>query len=95
MRCCPASDWTSGARSADYPGYDKIIAGLAAETFETQVARCAWVGTPERILDTLGGYKRQIGDFEIASLQLNFNDIPLAAAEASMRLFGDRVLPRL
>ncbi len=49
----PASDWTSGARSADYPG-------------------C-----------------------EIASLQLNFNDIPLAAAEASMRLFGDRVLPRL
>ncbi|MBV8458480.1 MAG: LLM class flavin-dependent oxidoreductase [Acetobacteraceae bacterium] len=42
-----ASDWTSGASSADYPSYDKIIAGLAAERFETQVAKCAaWVGTP-------------------------------------------------
>ena len=47
-----ASGWTSGASSADYPGYDKVIAGLAAETFETQVAKCAaWIGTPARILD--------------------------------------------
>ena len=90
------SGWISGAASADYPGYDKVIAGLAAETFESQVAKCAaWVGTPERILDTVATYRRQIGDFEIASLQLNFNDIPLAEAEASMRLFGERVLPRL
>jgi len=91
-----ASDWTAGASSADYPGYDKVIAGLAAETFETQVAKCAaWVGTPARILDTVATYRRQIGEFEIASLQVNFNDIPLAAAEASMRLFGETVLPRL
>jgi hypothetical protein len=26
---------------------------------------------------------------------VNFNDIPLAAAEASMRLFGERVLPKV
>lgn len=91
-----ASDWVSGERSADYPGYDKIIAGLAAEDFDTQVAKCAaWVGTPERILDAAATYRRQVGDFEIASLQVNFNDIPLPAAEASMRLFGERVLPRL
>jgi alkanesulfonate monooxygenase SsuD/methylene tetrahydromethanopterin reductase-like flavin-dependent oxidoreductase (luciferase family) len=55
----------------------------------------AWVGTPERILDAVATYTRQIGDFEIASLQVNFNDVPLEAAEASMRLFGERVLPRL
>jgi alkanesulfonate monooxygenase SsuD/methylene tetrahydromethanopterin reductase-like flavin-dependent oxidoreductase (luciferase family) len=91
-----ASDWTSGARSADYPGYDKVIAGLAHETFETQVEKCAaWVGTPERILDTIASYRAQIGSFEIASLQVNFNDLPLAVAEASMRLFGESVLPRL
>ncbi len=91
-----ASDWTAGASSADYPGYEKVIAGLAAETFDTQVAKCAaWVGTPERILDTVATYRRLIGEFEIASLQINFNDIPLAAAESSMRLFGERVLPRL
>ena len=91
-----ASDWTAGTTSADYPGYDTLIAGLAAETFETQVAKCAaWVGTPARILDMVADYRHQIGDFEIASLQVNFNDLPLDAAEASMRLFGEAVLPRL
>ena len=81
-----ASEWTTGAASADYPGYDKTIAALARETFETQVAKCAaWIGTPERILDTV----------EIASLQVNFNDVPLTAAMDSMRLFGEKVLPRL
>jgi alkanesulfonate monooxygenase SsuD/methylene tetrahydromethanopterin reductase-like flavin-dependent oxidoreductase (luciferase family) len=91
-----ASDWTSGAQSVDYPGYDQIIAALARETFETQVEKCAaWVGTPERILDTIATYHAQIGPFEIASLQVNFNDLPLAAAEGSMHLFGESVLPRL
>jgi alkanesulfonate monooxygenase SsuD/methylene tetrahydromethanopterin reductase-like flavin-dependent oxidoreductase (luciferase family) len=91
-----ASDWTAGVSSADYPGYDKVIAALALKTFETQVEKCAaWVGTPERILDTIATYRGQIGDFEIASLQVNFNDIPLTAAEASMRLFGEKVLPRM
>jgi alkanesulfonate monooxygenase SsuD/methylene tetrahydromethanopterin reductase-like flavin-dependent oxidoreductase (luciferase family) len=91
-----ASDWTSGARSADYPGYDKVIEMLSRETFETQVEKCAaWVGTPERILNTISSYQAQIGAFEIASLQVNFNDLPLAAAEQSMRLFGESVLPRL
>jgi alkanesulfonate monooxygenase SsuD/methylene tetrahydromethanopterin reductase-like flavin-dependent oxidoreductase (luciferase family) len=91
-----ASDWLTGETSADYPGYDKIIAALSQETFETQVEKCAaWVGTPQRILDTVQSYRRRIGDFEIASLQVNFNDIELADAQASMRLFGEEVLPRL
>lgn len=89
-----ASDWITGANSVDYKGYDQVIAVLAAETFDTQVAKCAaWVGTPERILDTIATYQRQVGGFEIASLQVNFNDVPLAAAEASMRLFGEQVIP--
>ena len=71
-----ASDWMAGERSADYPGYDKIIAALSRDTFETQVEKCAaWVGTPQRILDTVATYRRQIGDFEIASVQVNFNDM--------------------
>jgi alkanesulfonate monooxygenase SsuD/methylene tetrahydromethanopterin reductase-like flavin-dependent oxidoreductase (luciferase family) len=91
-----ASEWTTGASSADYPGYDKVIEGLSRENFDTQVAKCAaWVGTPERILDTIASYRRQVGDFEIASLQVNFNDVPLDAAMDSMRLFGERVLPRV
>ncbi len=91
-----ASDWMAGERSADYPNYDKIIAALSRETFETQVEKCAaWIGTPQRILDTIGSYRRQIGDFEIASLQVMFNTIEPADAQASMRLFGEEVLPRL
>jgi alkanesulfonate monooxygenase SsuD/methylene tetrahydromethanopterin reductase-like flavin-dependent oxidoreductase (luciferase family) len=91
-----ASDWMSGETSTDYPGYDKIIAMLARDDFDSQVAKCAaWVGTPQRILDTVATYRGQIGDFEIASLQVNFNDITLADAQASMRLFGEAVLPRL
>jgi alkanesulfonate monooxygenase SsuD/methylene tetrahydromethanopterin reductase-like flavin-dependent oxidoreductase (luciferase family) len=91
-----ASAWMSGERSADYPGYDKIVAALSRETFETQVEKCAaWVGTPDCILDTIASYQLQVGGFDIASLQVNFNDLPLADAEASMRLFGDRVLGKL
>lgn len=91
-----AGDWIGGAASTDYPGYDKVIAGLARENFETQVAKCAaWVGTPECILDTAATYANQVGGFEVASLQVSFNDIALADAEASMRLYGERVLPRL
>jgi alkanesulfonate monooxygenase SsuD/methylene tetrahydromethanopterin reductase-like flavin-dependent oxidoreductase (luciferase family) len=91
-----ASDWVQGESSADYPGYDKIIAMLSRDDFDSQVAKCAaWVGTPARILDAVATYQRQIGDFEIASLQVNFNDIALTDAQASMRLFGEEVLPRL
>ena len=86
----------SGENSADYPGYDKIIAGLSRETFDTQVEKCAaWVGTPDRILDTIASYQQQVGGFEIASVQVNFNDLPVTDAEASMRLFGEKVLPRV
>ncbi len=91
-----ASEWISGKSSADYPGYDKVIAGLSRENFDTQVAKCAaWVGTPERIRDTIATYQRQVGGFEIASLQVNFNNMSLSDSEASMRLFGAQVLPRV
>jgi alkanesulfonate monooxygenase SsuD/methylene tetrahydromethanopterin reductase-like flavin-dependent oxidoreductase (luciferase family) len=90
-----ASDWLSGMRSADYPNYDKLIAGLKAETFESQVAKnAAWVGTPESICDQIADFTRVVGPFESASLQVNFNLVPLDAAQRSTRLFGERVMPR-
>jgi alkanesulfonate monooxygenase SsuD/methylene tetrahydromethanopterin reductase-like flavin-dependent oxidoreductase (luciferase family) len=90
-----ASAWTEGLRSADYPGYDRIIAGLAAETFETQVAKgAAWVGEPERLVERIAAYRELVGGFDSASLQVNFNTIDGATAERSMRLFAERVMPR-
>ena len=35
------------------------------------------------------------GGFEIASLQVNFNDLPMDVAERSMRLFAEQVIPQV
>jgi alkanesulfonate monooxygenase SsuD/methylene tetrahydromethanopterin reductase-like flavin-dependent oxidoreductase (luciferase family) len=91
-----ASAWTTGADSADYPGYDKIIAGLAEQDFEKQVASgAAWVGTPRQIVEQVREYDARVGGFEHASLQVNFNTIARTDAEASMRLFAREVMPRV
>lgn len=89
-----ASDWTSGTTANDYPNYDKIIAGLRKETFESQVKKgAAWVGTPQELRSQIAEYYDQVGGFEVASMQVNFNTIPVEAAEASMRLFSQEVMP--
>jgi alkanesulfonate monooxygenase SsuD/methylene tetrahydromethanopterin reductase-like flavin-dependent oxidoreductase (luciferase family) len=90
-----ASAWTEGLSSKDYPGYDKIIAGLAAESFESQVQKgAAWIGSPEEITEHIAAYDNLVGGFEIASLQVNFNTVPVEAAQRSMRLFAEKVMPR-
>ena len=90
-----ASDWTGGMSSADYPGYDKIIAGIKKETFETQTAKgAAWIGTPAEICDTIADYQRKTGGFESASLQVNFNTVSLEDGARSMRLFSETVMPK-
>ncbi|MEO1431197.1 MAG: LLM class flavin-dependent oxidoreductase [Cyanobacteria bacterium J06633_8] len=89
-----ASDWTSGRSSRDYPNYDKIIAGLEKETFETQVKKgAAWIGTPKELREAIADYYHEVGGFNIASMQVNFNTLPVEAAEASMRLFSKQVMP--
>jgi alkanesulfonate monooxygenase SsuD/methylene tetrahydromethanopterin reductase-like flavin-dependent oxidoreductase (luciferase family) len=90
-----ASDWLDGPTSTDYPGYDKIIAGLRASNAAEQIAAGgAWVGSPEEIAATITRLQRECGPFEHASLQVNFNTMPYAAALASMRLFARDVMPR-
>ena len=89
-----AGHWLRGAASPDYPGYDKIIAILDQETFESQVEKsAAWVGEPATLRRTIADYHALVGGFEIASLQVNFNTVPLAEARESMRLFGTEVIP--
>lgn len=89
-----ASHWTGGTTSKDYPGYDKIIAGLAKDSFESQVEKgAAWVGTPADIRQRIAEYRDFTGGFEIASLQVNFNTISYEDALASMRLFSQEVMP--
>jgi len=91
-----ASDWTDGVSSADYPGYDKMVAALSEETFESQVAKgAAWVGSPDDLIEQVREYNDAVGGFEIASLQVNFNTLSLQDAEASMRIFAKEVMPQL
>jgi alkanesulfonate monooxygenase SsuD/methylene tetrahydromethanopterin reductase-like flavin-dependent oxidoreductase (luciferase family) len=90
-----ASDWLDGPISKDYPGYDKVIAALRASNAAEQIASGgAWIGSPEEIAATIARLQREFGGFEHASLQVNFNTMPYAAALASMRLFAGEVMPR-
>jgi len=89
-----AGDWIEGLSSKDYPGYDKVIAKLKDASMESMVASgAAWIGSPREIIATIGGLARDYGQFEHASLQINFNVIPRDMALASLRLFGTEVLP--
>ncbi|MGH7094302.1 MAG: LLM class flavin-dependent oxidoreductase, partial [Stellaceae bacterium] len=90
-----ASDWLDGQTSQDYPGYDRIIAGLRASNAADQMAAGgAWVGSPDEIAATITRLQRDFGGFEHASLQVNFNLMPTEAAFASLRLFAREVMPR-
>jgi len=90
-----ASDWLDGRAFKDYPGYDKVIAGLRASNAKEQIASgSAWIGSPDEIAAAIARLADDFGGFEHASLQVNFNTMPFAPALASMRLFAREVMPR-
>jgi alkanesulfonate monooxygenase SsuD/methylene tetrahydromethanopterin reductase-like flavin-dependent oxidoreductase (luciferase family) len=89
-----AADWLDGRASADYPGYDKVIAKLKESNAAEQIATgAAWIGSPSAIRERIARIEREYGRFEHASLQVNFNTMPLERAQASMRLFAREVMP--
>jgi alkanesulfonate monooxygenase SsuD/methylene tetrahydromethanopterin reductase-like flavin-dependent oxidoreductase (luciferase family) len=89
-----ASDWLTGAKSDDYPGYEKIIAKLKTETMDTQIAsHSAWIGSPAELVNAISSLVSACGSFEHASLQVNFNMLPREAAIESLQLFADEVMP--
>jgi alkanesulfonate monooxygenase SsuD/methylene tetrahydromethanopterin reductase-like flavin-dependent oxidoreductase (luciferase family) len=91
--CDAASDWATGPSSTDYPGYDKMIAGIKAATMDSQIGNgTAWIGTPDDIIAAIRGLHANIR-FEHASLQVNFNLLPFAEALRSIQLFAREVMP--
>lgn len=89
-----ASDWDTASTKA-YPGYDKLIAKLREDTFESQIAQgSALIGTPDEVAQQLRAFIDRAGAIDIGSLQVNFSDLPLEPARRSMELFAREVLPR-
>lgn len=90
-----ASGWKEGASTKDYPGYDKLVDVLSKEDVHTQREKsAAFVGSPEECCDMISDYHRQVGGFDIASLQVNTKMMSADKAKASMELFGREVIPK-
>jgi alkanesulfonate monooxygenase SsuD/methylene tetrahydromethanopterin reductase-like flavin-dependent oxidoreductase (luciferase family) len=90
-----AKEWADGTtKSKDYRDYDKSMSKMRAATLDGQIeAGSAWIGTPAELRDQIGRYVAEYGDFEHASLQINFGTLDFAEAQRSMRLFASEVMP--
>lgn len=88
-----AKEW-GNLSSKDYPNYSELIEGLRQSNFEKQKAQNGvLVGTPETIRKALQTFHDDVGGFEVASLQANFHTMSETAAERSLRLFAEQVMP--
>ena len=89
-----SQDWTAGTSSKDYKGYDTLVAKLKELTLENQIeGGGALVGTPDEIKKIVQHNIDLYGEFEHASLQINFGSIGYDDARRSLRLFCREVLP--
>jgi alkanesulfonate monooxygenase SsuD/methylene tetrahydromethanopterin reductase-like flavin-dependent oxidoreductase (luciferase family) len=91
-----ASEWTTGARSADYPGYQAMIEKLGRDDFDQLYERgSALVGSPAEITTRLLDYHAACGGFDTASVQFCFSGVEPELARRSLELFAAEVMPRL
>jgi alkanesulfonate monooxygenase SsuD/methylene tetrahydromethanopterin reductase-like flavin-dependent oxidoreductase (luciferase family) len=89
-----ASDWERGTVSKDYPNHPKMLETMRKTDFDGQRAdNIVWVGSPGDIRDRIEAFAQAVGGFDVASLQVNSWTLPRAQAEASIRLFAEKVAP--
>jgi alkanesulfonate monooxygenase SsuD/methylene tetrahydromethanopterin reductase-like flavin-dependent oxidoreductase (luciferase family) len=91
-----AKEWLTGASTKDYPGYDKLIAHVTSDSAERQVcAGSAFIGTPADIVEMVRAYNDMVGGIDSVSLHFAPSNMPIDAAERSLRLFSREVMPKL
>jgi alkanesulfonate monooxygenase SsuD/methylene tetrahydromethanopterin reductase-like flavin-dependent oxidoreductase (luciferase family) len=89
-----SGDWASGTKSKDYKGYDQLVTKLKGLSLESQIeSGSALVGTPDEVKAIIAHNIELYGDFEHASLQINYGSITYEDARRSMRLFAREVMP--
>ena len=91
-----AKEWLAGASTKDYPGYDKLMAHVLADSAERQVqGGSAFIGTPADIVDMIQSYNGKVGGIDSVSLHFTPGNMAVDAAERSLRLFSAEALPKL
>ncbi|MGH7088490.1 MAG: LLM class flavin-dependent oxidoreductase [Stellaceae bacterium] len=91
-----ARDWTKGASTKDYPGYDRMIAQVSADTLDAQIAKgVGLVGTAAEVIDRVRAYHADVGGFESASLHVLPSTMAVEVAERAMRHFAAEAMPAL
>jgi hypothetical protein len=80
--------------SKDYPGYQNMLKGIREGTFESRLHDGAvWCGSPKDLIAQIEEFDAAVGGMDYASIQVNFHTMPVAEAEASLRLFAEEVVP--
>jgi alkanesulfonate monooxygenase SsuD/methylene tetrahydromethanopterin reductase-like flavin-dependent oxidoreductase (luciferase family) len=87
------SSWST-TKSAQYAGYDKLVASISALTPQMMIdGHVAYVGTPEDVIEQMRWHREFFGEFE-PSMQINFGGIRDPEAFRTLELFASRVLPK-
>jgi alkanesulfonate monooxygenase SsuD/methylene tetrahydromethanopterin reductase-like flavin-dependent oxidoreductase (luciferase family) len=87
------SSWST-TRSADYPGYDRMVAAISALTPQTIMdGHLAYVGTPEDAIEQVQWHRDFFGEIE-PSMQINFGGIRDHEAFRTLELLASRVMPQ-
>lgn len=82
-----------GVSSDQYPGYDKMVAGILATTPQKILDNnAAFVGTPEDVVEQVRRCRESFGECE-PSMQINFGGSSDAEAFRTLDLFAERVMP--
>jgi len=83
-----------GRNEAEYPGYDKMVAGILATTPEKIVQQGgAFVGTPDDTAQQIQGCIDTFGPIE-PSMQISFGGSKDAEAFRTLELMAAKVMPR-
>lgn len=83
----------AGARSDQYPGYEKFVDKVRDYDFAASLAaRKVLAGTPAEVRDQLAAIARWYGDDLTVSIQVNPGHMPYEQSERALRLFADHVM---